>query len=106
MLKKYTILIKKFNGDFVALCLELNVAAQGESLLETREELGKAIREYLIFSEKEKIQTAALDIDTLREFLMGDINETIKINKDISFAENFSTLMPIYESTRSFKILN
>lgn len=94
MVKKYTILIKKFNGQFVALCLELNVAAQGESLLEAREELKKAMREYLSFSKKTKIQSAPLDIQTLRDFLMGDIEETVKVDKDINFAENFSTIIP------------
>lgn len=103
MAKKYTILIKKFNGHFVALCLELNVAAQGESLLEAREELKKAIQEYSSFSKKTKIQTAPLNIETLRDFLMDNIEDMLKVDQDISFAENFSTLIPLYETTRPLK---
>lgn len=87
----------------MGLCLELNVAAQGESLLEARNELAKAIREYLSFSKKTKIQTAPLDIEVLQEFLSGNIEDNLKIDQNISFAENFSTLIPVHETARAFK---
>jgi len=66
MNKKYTIIIKKFKLDFIALCLELNVAAQGDSLINAREEIKNAIKEYLDFSKKEKIYSAKLDIDVFQ----------------------------------------
>lgn len=102
MLKNYTVLIKKFNNHFVALCLELNVSAQGDSLVEVKEELKKAVHEYLSFSKQENIKTAPLNIEILREFLTEDIEQAIKAD-DISFAENFSTLIPAYETARAFK---
>lgn len=102
MTKQYTTLIKKFKGHFVGLCLELNVSAQGASLLETRDELQKAIQEYLSFAKDTNIQTARLDIDTLRDFLVEKREDRFQISKDISFAEHFSTLIPAYETARTF----
>ncbi|MBU4332364.1 type II toxin-antitoxin system HicB family antitoxin [Patescibacteria group bacterium] len=67
-MKNYIAIIKKFNSHFVALCPELNVSAQGETLLEAREQLKDAIEEYLEFSGEEKITSASLDVETLREF--------------------------------------
>lgn len=93
--KNYPILIKRFNGHFVALCPELNVAAQGDSLIETREEIEKAIKTYLVFSQKTGIKSAKLDIETLREFLLDNIERPIRLNHNIAFSENFSTsVMP------------
>lgn len=89
--KIYSILIKRFNGHFVALCPELNVAAQGESLAEAREEIAKAIKTYLAFSQKTGIKSAELDVETLREFLLDDIEHPIRLNHNIAFSENFST---------------
>ena len=89
--KNYSILIKRFNDHFVALCPELNVAAQGNSLIETREEIEKAIKIYLAFSQKTGIKSAKLDIETLREFLLDDIERPIRLNQNIVFSENFAT---------------
>ena len=98
--KNYTILIKKFNGHFVALCLELNVSAQGESLMEAKEEIIKAIDEYSAFNKETGITSAMLDIDTLKEFLLEQ--DRTQIAKDMYFSENFSMNIP-YESTRFIK---
>lgn len=89
--KNYSILIKRFNGHFVALCPELNVAAQGNSLIETREEIAKAIKAYLAFSKKTGVKSAKLDIETLREFLLDNIERPIRLNHNIVFSENFAT---------------
>ena len=89
--KNYSILIKRFNGHFVALCPELNVAAQGDSLIETREEIAKVIKVYLAFSKKTGIKSARLDIETLREFLLDNIERPIRLNHNIVFSENFAT---------------
>ena len=73
---------------------------KGDTLLESRQELEKAVQEYLHFSEETQIKTAPLDIDSLREFLVSDIDESIKVHQDLSFSENFSTKIsnPIYET--------
>lgn len=89
--KTYSVLIKRFNGHFVALCPELNVAAQGESLMEARKEIAQAIRVYIEYSKKTGITSAKLDIDTLREFLVEDVDESIRLDKGIAFSENFAT---------------
>lgn len=89
--KTYSVLIKRFNGHFVALCPELNVAAQGESLVEARKEIAQAIRAYIEYSKKTGITSADLDTDTLREFLLEDIDESIRLDKGIVFSENFAT---------------
>lgn len=88
-IQNHSILIKRFNEHFVALCPELNVAAQGESLVEAREEIAKAIKTYFAFSKKTGVESARLDIDTLREFLLEDIERPIRFNKNIVFSENW-----------------
>lgn len=89
--KTYSVLIKRFNGHFVALCPELNVAAQGESLMEARKEIAQAIKAYIEYSKETGITSAKLDIDTLREFLLEDIGQSIRLDKGIAFSENFAT---------------
>lgn len=89
--KIYSVLIKRFDGYFVAFCPELNVAAQGESLVEGRKEIAQAIRVYIEYSKKTGITSADLDIDTLREFLLEDIEQSIRLDKGITFSENFAT---------------
>ena len=93
--QNYPILIKQFGKHFVALCPELNIAAQGDSLVEAREEISKAIKTYLAFSKKTGVKSAQLNIDTLREFLLEEIERPIRINQNIAFSENFATsVMP------------
>ena len=84
-------LIKRFNGHFVALCPEINVAAEGESLVEARKEIAQAIRAYIEYSKKTGITSAKLDIDTLREFLLEDVDDSTRLDKWIAFSENFAT---------------
>lgn len=98
--KNYTILIKKSNGHFIALCLELNVSAQGESLIEAKEEIIQAIEEYVVFNKETGVTSALLDIETLKEFLLEQ--DRTQMAKDIYFSENFSISIP-YESTRFIK---
>jgi len=98
--KNYTILIKKFNGHFVALCLELNVSAQGENLIEVKNEMAKAIEEYTAFNRETNITSALLDLDTMKEFLLEQ--DRMQVAKDIYFSENFSMNIP-YENTSHIK---
>ena len=94
----YTVLIKQFNDQFVALCLELNISAQGDTMIEAREELNKAIQEYQSFTDKEKIFSAPLDIETVRDFLLSDEQESrlIKLDNKFKFLETFTTTIPAY----------
>ena len=43
---KYTVLFRRDGRFYVALCLELNVASQGESPDEARRNIAEAIEEY------------------------------------------------------------
>jgi len=75
--RQYTVLIRKDGPHYVALCLELNVATQGESLEELRANMSDAIQEFLAYMHE---QGALQDIrpvpfDVLREFLLDGIDE-------------------------------
>ncbi|MGR3311371.1 MAG: type II toxin-antitoxin system HicB family antitoxin [Candidatus Brocadiales bacterium] len=76
MKHSYTGLIKKYGDHYVALCPELNVASQGESLEEARRMLHDACYEYLTYikEEERKSELIPATIDTLREFLKHDKN--------------------------------
>lgn len=92
----YTILIKKFNNHFVALCIELNISAQGDTLVEARQELAKAIQLYQDYSSQTNIHSAPLDMATLREFLTADEQETqsVEVDQKFKFLETFATTIP------------
>lgn len=71
MKRSYTGVIKKYGDHYVALCPELNVASQGESLEEARRMLQDACCEYLTYIKEEggKSELKPATVDTLREFL-------------------------------------
>ena len=49
-------IIKKAGNYYVALCLELNVSSQGESIEETRRMLQEACEEYLSYIKEKKLE--------------------------------------------------
>jgi len=57
MPKQYTGIIKKDGIFYVALCLELNVASQGESIAEAKRMLEEACNEYLSYMRDEGLET-------------------------------------------------
>jgi len=73
-MKKLTGLIKKAGEHYVALCLELNVASQGESIQEARKMLQDAVNEYLSYIKENhlKKEVKAVPFETLREFLLDE----------------------------------
>jgi predicted RNase H-like HicB family nuclease len=87
----YTAIIKKSGKYYVALCLELNVCSQGESIEEAKEMLKDAIYEYLSYMKEEGLEKEInpVSLSTLKEFLLEDI-EVIKPAKTLSYSENFS----------------
>lgn len=70
-LDQYTVIVRQVGLHYVALCLELNVASQGDSPTQVRQNIADAIREYLAYMEKidatDEIQPVPFDL--LREFL-------------------------------------
>ena len=68
-------IIKKTGDQYVALCLEINVCSQGDSIEDARRMLHEACDEYLAYMKDEglerEIKTVPLDV--LRDFLMDDV---------------------------------
>ena len=54
--KQLTGIIKKAGNYYVALCLELNVSSQGESIEEARKMLKEACEEYLSYVKEKKTE--------------------------------------------------
>jgi predicted RNase H-like HicB family nuclease len=52
---KYTVVFRKDGKFYVALCLELNVSSQGESLGEAKENIADAIHEYLSYMQENNL---------------------------------------------------
>jgi predicted RNase H-like HicB family nuclease len=52
---RYTVVFRRDGRFYVALCLELNVSSQGESLKEAKENVADAIREYLSYMQENNL---------------------------------------------------
>jgi predicted RNase H-like HicB family nuclease len=67
----YTVIFRQDGRYYVALCLELNVASQGRSLEEARQNIGDAIHEYLSCMEEDGLldEIKPVPFNILREFL-------------------------------------
>ena len=48
---RYAVVFRRDGKFYVALCLELNVSSQGESLEEAKENIADAIHEYLSYMQ-------------------------------------------------------
>lgn len=92
MSQPYTAIVKQSGSHFVALCLELNVAAQGETLLEARAQLRDAITEYLAYMEEiDRLdEIRPVSVQDLREFLFDDEEEKMYVDEGVAFSEHFS----------------
>jgi predicted RNase H-like HicB family nuclease len=75
---RYTIIVRQDGPHYVALCLELNVASQGDSPEEARENISDAINEFLAYLEEvgaiDEVQPVTFDL--LREFLLEGMPDT------------------------------
>ena len=85
----YTGLIKKSGKYYVALCLELNVASQGETLVQAKRMLQEACEEYLSYTQDEKIELQPTSVEILREFLLEDVDR-IKVDENWEYSESMS----------------
>lgn len=52
---KYTVVFRKDGKFYVALCLELNVSSQGESLEKAKENIADAIHEYMSYMRENNL---------------------------------------------------
>ena len=85
-------ILKKAGNYYVALCLELNVSSQGESIEEARRMLQEACEEYLSYVKEEKLEDEIqpAPVEVLREFLIEDI-EYVRPAHDWVYSENINT---------------
>jgi predicted RNase H-like HicB family nuclease len=88
---KLTGLIKKAGIYYVALCLELNVSSQGESIEEARRMLQEACGEYLSYMKEEKIveEIQPVPLEVLREFLLEGA-EYVRPSNNWVYSENIT----------------
>lgn len=91
MQRHLTGVIKKTGEHYVALCLELNVTSQGESLEEAKKMLQEACEEYLSYMKEKGLeeQIKSVPLSLLHEFLVEDV-ELIRPSQDWSYSENIS----------------
>jgi len=85
-------ILKKAGNYYVALCLELNVSSQGESIEEARRMLQEAGEEYLSYVKEEKLEDEIqpAPVEVLREFLTEDV-EHVRPAHDWVYSENINT---------------
>lgn len=91
MERHLTGLIKKSGDYYVALCLELNVSSQGESIEEAKRMLEEACEEHLSYMHDEGLQDQmkSVPLETLHEFLVEDV-DVIRPSQDWTYSESLS----------------
>ncbi|MBM4047660.1 MAG: hypothetical protein FJ279_21350 [Planctomycetes bacterium] len=68
--KSWTVVIRKSTAEYVAICLELNLAARGYDIPDVQKNLQNAISDYLEFVEDEpETQVQPIPTNELIEFL-------------------------------------
>ena len=84
-------IIKKSGNHYVALCLEINVSSQGESIEEARKMLQEACNEYISYMKDEGLlnEIKPVPLDTLREFLIDDV-EYVRPSSDWVYSESIT----------------
>ena len=90
----YTGIIKKTGDFYLGLCLELNVASQGDNIEEATRMLQEACQEYLSFVREEGIEDEIkpVSLELLREFLIGDEGSSNSI--DLLFSKKITISDP------------
>ncbi|OPY49210.1 MAG: hypothetical protein A4E49_03201 [Methanosaeta sp. PtaU1.Bin112] len=84
-------IIKKSGNHYVALCLEINVSSQGESIEEARKMLQEACNEYISYTKDEGLlnEIEPVSLETLREFLIDDV-EYVRPSSDWVYSESIT----------------
>jgi predicted RNase H-like HicB family nuclease len=84
-------IIKKSGNHYVALCLEINISSQGESIEEARKMLQEACDEYISYMKEEGLlnEIKPVPLDTLREFLIDDV-EYVRPSSDWIYSESIT----------------
>ena len=84
-------IIKKVGDYYVALCLELNVSSQGESIEEAKRMLQEACAEYASYMKEKNLvgDIRSVPLEILREFLIEDV-EYVRPSDDWVYSENIT----------------
>ena len=84
-------IIKKSGDHYVALCLELNVSSQGESIEAARRMLQEACAEYLSYLKEERLEEEIqpVPLEVLREFLIDDA-ECVRPSSEWVYSESIA----------------
>lgn len=84
-------IIKKSGNHYVALCLEINISSQGESIEEARKMLQEACNDYISYMKDEGLlnEIKPVPLDTLREFLIDDV-EYVRPSSDWIYSESIT----------------
>lgn len=82
---KYTVIFRRDGRFYVALCLELNVSSQGESLEEAKENIAGAIQEYLSYMQDNDLldEIQPVPFGVLREFLLEGLGDEESIGMEV-----------------------
>lgn len=85
-MERYTVLFKKDGKFYVALCLELNVASQGETLAEAKQNIKEAIEEYLSYMRENNLLDGIQPVpfEVLRAFLSEGIEGAESVSIEVS----------------------
>ena len=91
---QFTGIIKKSGDCYVALCLELNIASQGESIEESKNMLQEACEEYLSYMKEKGLEheIQPVHLDLLREFLIGDV-DYVKPSREWKYSESITFMV-------------
>ncbi len=86
MENRFTALVKKGSHDYVALCLELDVASSGPTLKKALENLSDAVVEFLAYIHEQGLEKEhfphPVSVEALREFL--GLDQTIREKQSIN----------------------
>ena len=84
-------MIKKAGNYYVALCLELNVSSQGESIEEARRMLQEACEEYVSYMKENNLvgEIRSVPLEILREFLIEDV-EYVRPSDDWVYSDTIA----------------
>ncbi|MEW6185515.1 MAG: type II toxin-antitoxin system HicB family antitoxin [Thermodesulfobacteriota bacterium] len=83
MPRKFTAIVRRSKLEYVAVCLELNVAARGDNLAEVERNLKEAIELYLSdLQEHQETLVEPMPIEEFIEFLRDTEPDWVKEPKD------------------------
>lgn len=96
--KEYTVIIRKTNLSYIAICLELNISSTGDTIEEVEHNLKNAMDIYLEdLSENPKTIVEPISIKDFTEFLKDTESEDEQQKYNMKFFKTFEiNNLPVY----------